>query len=143
MRLPAKIEYACKAAIELGLRYDGSKPINLGEISKAQNIPREFLVQLFIRLKSACVVNSVRGIEGGYYLTRDPSRVSLADIVSAVDDSIIGTNKKVERSVPGDAGSLIADVWMVINAEISRQMEHVTLEQLIAKLKNEQVTYYI
>jgi Rrf2 family protein len=145
MKIPAKVVYATKAVIELGLRHNGSQPVTLNAIVKAQNIPPEFLVQLLLRLKSAGMVNSARGLEGGYFLTRHPSQISLADIVRAIDDSIIDKHAD-KTSYPAwikHIDGILADIWLDINEEISRRLEQVTIDQLIAKLKDEQLTYQI
>ena len=86
MKLPAKSEYAFKAVIELAIRYNGENPIQLNVISDSQEIPKKFLIQILLRLKSAKIVNSSRGTAGGYFLAKPPSKVSLADVLMAVDD---------------------------------------------------------
>jgi len=141
MRLPAKIEYACKAIMELGLHYQLETPVQLNEISVAQQIPKQFLVQLMIRLKNAGLVKSTRGMAGGYSLTRAPAFISLADVFRAIDDSIItnGGNKKYRL----DSGRLISQIWEDISHEVSRRLEERRFDYLISKLKKEPVAYSI
>lgn len=143
MKLPAKIEYAYKAVLELSLRYDGDSPIQINTICEAQGIPKKFLVQLLLRLKNANIVNSSRGVAGGYYLTRPPSRISLADIFRAIDDTIIGSPKKAKSSKISDADRLISNILEDASRETVARLEGVTFDKLVSQLKKEQITYYI
>lgn len=143
MKLPAKIEYAYKAVLELALRYDGDNPIQIDTLCEAQGIPKKFLVQLLLRLKNANIINSVRGVAGGYYLTRPPSRISLADIFRAIDDTIIGSSKKAKTAKISDADRLISHILEDASRETVARLEGVTFDKLVSQLKKEQITYYI
>lgn len=143
MKIPAKIEYAYKAVLELAIRYRGNVPVQIHTISKAQGIPEKFLIHLLLSLKNANIVNSSRGVAGGYYLTRPPSRISLADLFKAIDDAIIGVPDKPKPGKGSEADRVIFDVWEKISRSAEKQLEEVTFDRLIAKIKNEQLTYYI
>ncbi|MBU2541638.1 MAG: Rrf2 family transcriptional regulator [Candidatus Omnitrophica bacterium] len=140
MRLSAKIEYACKAVIELALHYQHHRPVQLNDISKRQYIPKQFLVQIMIRLKNSGLVNSVRGIAGGYLLLKAPSQISLADVFRAVDDNILAVKGNVKSS---KAQTLINSIWNDLNSQLIQKLEGLTFDTLVAKIKNESVTYYI
>ncbi len=143
MKLPAKIRYATKAVLELALRYKTNTPVQIGTIAKLQNIPHNFLLQLLIRLKNAGVVNSSRGISGGYYLSKDPSKISLADVVRAVDDGIVESPKKSRPRRSADPSEVITDIWTDINEEVVKRLEEATFDKLAAKIKNEGLSYCI
>ncbi len=143
MKLPAKIEYAYKAVLELAIRYNADKPIQINTLCEAQGVPKKFLVQLLLHLKSANIVNSSRGVAGGYYLTRPPSRISLADIFRAIDDTIIGSPKKARAAKISDADRLISHILEDASRETIARLEGVTFDKLVSQLKKEQITYYI
>ncbi len=143
MKLPAKIEYAAKAVLELSLRYNADSPVQISAIAKSQNIPKNFLLQLLIRLKNAGLVASSRGVSGGYYLAKEPSRISLFDVVSSVDDSILEVAKRPRVQRSADSGRLIKDVWNSINMEVASRLKEETFDKLTALVKNEQPTYQI
>ena len=143
MKIPAKIEYAYKAILELAIRYKGDLPVQIHVISKAQNIPEKFLTHLLLQLKSANIVNSSRGVAGGYYLTRPPSRISLADLFKAIDDTIIGLPGKVRSTKGSQADKAIFNIWENISKSAEKQLEEVTFDKLITKIENEQLIYYI
>ena len=142
MKLPAKIEYAVKAVLELAIRSDGHKPVPLELIANTQQIPAKFLVQLLSRLKHAGVVDTVRGVTGGYALAKHPSKITLAEVFRAVDSHILETTKPSHRKGESEAGRLFHDIWADISCTLSKQLE-VTLEEMMARLRDGQLTYQI
>ena len=142
MKLPAKIEYAVKAVLELALRSDGGKPVPLELIAKSQQIPSQFLVQLLSHLKHAGVVDTVRGVTGGYALARHPSKITLAEVFRAVDSQILELPKLSVKKNESDAGRLFHGIWSDISCTLSKQLG-VTLEDLMAQLRETQMNYQI
>jgi len=142
MKLPAKIEYAVKAILELALRSGGEKPVPLELIARTQQIPAQFLVQLLLRLKNAGLVETARGVTGGYSLAKHPSQITLAAVFRAVDSHILEFPKPSSKKGDSDAGRLFSEIWTGISCTLSKQLE-VTLEELMAKLHNGQLTYQI
>ena len=143
MKLSAKVEYAFKAVVELALRYHDEAPVRVHAISRAQKIPQQFLVQLLLRLKDAHIVISTRGISGGYYLARPPSQISLADIVSAVDENSLDTAQGKAAGRAGEAERLLAGIWQGLNASARQKLEGITMDQVITRLKKEEPAYQI
>ncbi len=143
MKIPAKVLYACKAIAELSMHYDQDGPLQIKAISKAQNIPEKFLVQILIRLKNAGLVNSTRGVTGGYSLLKDPAVITLADVIRVIDDTIISANKINNQSTSGKADHLFVNTWNSINTTVVSQLEEITFDQIVAQLNNEPVNYCI
>jgi Rrf2 family cysteine metabolism transcriptional repressor len=85
MLFSAKAEYACVAMLELAARYSDTRPIRLADVADKHGISDRFLVQILLDLKRAGLVDSTRGASGGYALSRDPSEISLYDILRVVD----------------------------------------------------------
>jgi len=85
MKLSAKTEYACLAMLELAKEHDSGEPVQLRRIAEEHGIPARFLVQILLQLKGAALVASTRGAAGGYRLARSPAKISLADVVEAVE----------------------------------------------------------
>jgi Rrf2 family protein len=142
MRLPAKVEYACMAVLELSVRYARNLPVQLGEIASAQNIPEKFLIQILQKLKAAHIVSSSRGSAGGYFLAKDPASITIADVVRAVDSTIFEKPKaESPKNTPGK--ELILRTWNTLSNIIAVQLEQITFERLSNDLKNEQLTYNI
>lgn len=87
MKLSTKGRYAIIALVDLALVKDG-KLVSLGEISERQDISLPYLEQLFVRLRRAELVSSVRGPGGGYRLSRAPETIRIAEILGAVDETV-------------------------------------------------------
>src|SRR5580704_3444978 len=84
MHVTAKADYAVRAVVELA----GSKqesPRKVDEVAKAQGIPVSFLENILTQLRSSGIVRSQRGPEGGYWLSKPPDQVNLAQIIRAVE----------------------------------------------------------
>lgn len=86
MKLSTKGRYAMVALVDLATS-PGSLT-TLAEISRRQNISLPYLEQLFVRLRRAGLVDSVRGPGGGYRLARPPAGISVADVLGAVDETV-------------------------------------------------------
>jgi Rrf2 family transcriptional regulator, cysteine metabolism repressor len=143
MRLSAKVEYACLAALELAVRYQKNVPVQLAEIAGAQDIPEKFLTQIFQRIKAANIVNSARGVSGGYFLARRPSEITLADIIRAVDNTLLGSYGDDEIMDGSRGREIVLRSWCSISDCVTGQLEQVTLENLVNRMSNEQLNYQI
>ena len=100
MVVTQRSKYALRAILELSVHF-GEGPVSIGEIAKAQLIPARFLEAILAQLKRAKLVDSKRGNEGGYLLSRPPSLVSVGDVLRVVQ----GTLTEAEVSNPdGDNG---------------------------------------
>jgi Rrf2 family cysteine metabolism transcriptional repressor len=103
--ITSKSPYAVAALAELG-RAGGSEPVPIGELARRREMPVQFLEQLFAVLRRAGVVNSQRGVKGGYRFARDPSQVSVLEVVELLDgplgrdaDGVFGDASKAAREV--------------------------------------------
>jgi Rrf2 family protein len=85
--LSQRTRYAIRALLHLGDRY-GKGPVQLGEIAEAQNIPAKFLTVILSEMKRAGFVETMRGKEGGYWLSRPPTEITYGDIVRATRGSL-------------------------------------------------------
>lgn len=83
-----KVKYAIASLFELAKNYEQDIVMQKKEISKKQNIPESFLEQLLLILKRHNLVESIRGAKGGYKLKRPPEKISIFDIISALEGSI-------------------------------------------------------
>jgi Rrf2 family protein len=92
VKLSAKTEYACLAALELAVQHASGKPVRVGAIADRHGIPSPFLVQILSRLKGAGLVTSTRGVGGGYQLSRSPRDITLANVLDAMEGSEVPTS---------------------------------------------------
>ena len=139
MRVTAKSDYAVRAAIELADAQQGS-PRKMDDIAKAQDIPISFLENILTQLKSAGVVRSQRGPEGGYWLARPAAETTLAQIIRAVDGPLVGVRgqRPEEVSYVGAAEPL-ALVWIALRVNLRAVLELVTVDDIASRKLPESV----
>ena len=104
MKLNAKSRYAVMALADIA-SFSKQNPISLRDISLRQNISLVYLEQIFSKLKKNNIVKSIRGTNGGYMLSNNPSQIKLSDIFSAVDEHV-KTLKCKKESKKGCNGKL-------------------------------------
>ena len=131
MRLTTKGRFAVTAMVDLAMR-GGKAPVTLAAISERQKISLSYLEQLFGKLRRNNIVESVRGPGGGYYLARPGSKISIAEIVIAVDEPLDATKCGGLGNCQGDEQPCIThDLWMGLNESILDYLQAVTLQQLV------------
>ena len=82
--ITTKSPYAVQALAELG-RSGTSEPVPIGELARRRDVPVQFLEQLFATLRRAGVLRSQRGVKGGYSFGREPSEITVLEIVELLD----------------------------------------------------------
>ena len=142
MKLSAKVDYACRAVLELALRYNGTAPVQLSAIAREQKMPPNFLLQLLIRLKNAGVVKSARGVSGGYYLAKPPKEIRLSDVIRAVDDSVL-EEFSIINGRSGQGFDPFAAVWADMSRGIISCLDRVTFEELATQARPFEASYAI
>ena len=136
MRLTTKGRFAVTAMADLAMR-GGKAPVTLAAISERQKISLSYLEQLFGKLRRNNIVESVRGPGGGYYLARPSSKISIAEIVIAVDEPLDATKCGGLGNCQGDQQPCIThDLWMGLNEKIYGYLEEVSLQQLVESHTN-------
>jgi Rrf2 family protein len=134
MKLSTRGEYALRALLVLGLNY-GPHVVRIQTISAEQNIPKRFLEQILNDLKSAGVVESKRGVTGGYRLARPPQDITLAAIVRHIEGALAPISCVSERfyercSCPDEARCAIRSVMKEARDAVVKIVERVTVAEL-------------
>jgi Rrf2 family iron-sulfur cluster assembly transcriptional regulator len=120
MKLSTKGRYAVVALADLALQ-PGEGLVSLAEISRRQDISLPYLEQLFVKLRRAGLVASVRGPGGGYRLARPPEQIRVVDILAAVDETVnaMHTGVGATGGVSGTrAQSLANRLWEGLSAHV-------------------------
>ena len=139
MKLSVRGEYALRALLVLGLNYD--KPqVRIQTVSEEQNIPKRFLEQILNDLKSAGLVQSKRGVAGGYRLARPPEEISIAEIIRHIEGALAPVSCVSERfyekcSCPDESRCPIRAVMKEIREAVVRIAERVTIAELCARAR--------
>src|SRR4029077_11755861 len=134
MKLSLRGEYALRALLVLGLKYE-EPVVRIQTISQHQNIPKRFLEQILNDLKSAGIVQSRRGVTGGYKLARRPEEITLAAVVRHIEGALAPVSCVSERfyekcSCPDESRCAIRSAMKEIREAIVRVAERVTIAEL-------------
>ncbi len=87
MKLSTRSRYGLRAMLALAM-HEGTEPVMTKEIAERQNLPATYLEQLMLALRKAGLVVATRGARGGYVLAREPERMSLAQIIEALEGTL-------------------------------------------------------
>jgi Rrf2 family protein len=134
MKLSLRGEYALRALLVLGLNYE-QPVVRIQTISEQQNIPKRFLEQILNDLKSAGIVQSKRGVAGGYRLARRPEEITLAAVVRHIEGPLAPVSCVSERfyekcSCPDESRCAIRSVMKEIRDAVVKIAERVTIAEL-------------
>ena len=111
MQISAKADYAVRALIELAAQ--GGGPVKGERLAAAQQIPAKFLEAILAQLRQAGLLQSRRGAEGGYWLARPASEISLADIIRAADGPLASVRGQRPETVSYEgAARRLTEVWV-------------------------------
>lgn len=138
MRLTTKGRFAVTAMVDLAMR-QGRGPVTLAGISERQRISLSYLEQLFGKLRRAGVVSSVRGPGGGYNLAQPAQRVTVADLIAAVDEPLDATHCGGKENCLDDKRCMTHDLWARLNEKMYDYLASVTLADLVAHQHGKQV----
>ena len=141
MKLSTRGEYALRALLVLGQDYmEDDSVVRIQEISEQQNIPKRFLEQILNDLKSAHIVESKRGVAGGYRLSRPPEKINLAEVIRHIEGALAPVSCVSERfyekcSCPDEARCAIRSVMKEARDAVVKIVERVTIAELCERAK--------
>ena len=130
MKLSSKARYAVEAMFELGLHRDA--PVTLASIAEGQRISQSYMEQLFMRLRRAGLIEGARGPGGGYRLGAEPDQISIASIVTAVDDD---SSRSRNKGAPPHADTTL--MWNELSGRIHDFLSDVSLGQLVEEYRQD------
>ena len=116
MKISQKLEYACRALVQLAKSYDGKTLTRLDDLAQREAVSANFLVQILNDLRRAGIIDSRRGASGGYILSRPAENITLRQVVDAVEPSQL-QNTALEQ---GQSGSAVRRAWETVSHETCR-----------------------
>ena len=141
MRISAKAEYACVAMFELALTREDTQPAPIKSIADQHGISPRFLVQILLQLKAAGLVTSTRGASGGYHLARSPERISLADIINAVE-SPTPLRPGLREASLSPAQQALRGIWQDIDNLEQTFLRELKLAEFVRRTQQDGVLTY-
>lgn len=132
MRLSTRAQYAVRAMVDLAIHSQG-KPVSLKEIARREDIPLNYLEQLFLRLKRGNIVRSVRGPGGGYIIARQSSQIMIGEIVATVEEPLNPVSCLDEGSAACTKVSrcVTHDIWKGLGERIRGFLDSISLEEAV------------
>jgi Rrf2 family protein len=136
MRITTWTEYSLIITLNLARRGGtDAAPVAARELAETERLPADYVEQILLRLRRAGIVESVRGAKGGYFLARDPSGITVRDVMTASEHQTFEMNCDShpvdgERCAPGSACA-IRPVWQALQQRIDDFLSSVTLSDLL------------
>ena len=126
MKVSQKLDYACRALLHLAGAHGSRAILRAEDIALAEGIPTSFLAQILNELKRNDFVTSRRGKTGGWRLQREPSEISVLQVVEALEPTLLATQEKN----PGRFGAATAEVWNSTREATRQTLAEATLDQV-------------
>ncbi len=134
MRLSAKGRYALAATTSMAGNLDTNEYITLISISEKLDISKIYLEQVFSLLKHGGIVNSIKGSQGGYQLSRSPMQITVYDILSAVETALFeNTEATIKDKAPDIEAALNLTIFDPLDAVIKSTLQKITLYDLVSE----------
>ncbi|MCI9151542.1 MAG: RrF2 family transcriptional regulator [Lachnospiraceae bacterium] len=144
MKLSTKGRYGLRAFIDLAV-YGEEGPVSLTSIAARQEISLNYLEQLMAKLRKAGLVESIRGVNGGYRLARPAEEISVGAVLRALEGDLkpvecAGIDAGKESHCTGSGTCVSRIVWKRINDSINNTVDSIFIGELVRESKNINIT---
>jgi Rrf2 family protein len=139
VKLSVKSDYAARAVLWLAHHYPEGVARTVEEMATAHGIPPNYLVQILIELKSARIVKSQRGKEGGYLLARPPANITFGDVLRCVHGEIFDSPALNDPKNPPE----LREAWGRLRLAVNHTADSITFQELLEQSAEKGKMYYI
>lgn len=129
VKLSNKGRYAVRALFDIAF-YNEGQPTQVKDIAEREGVPPRFLEQIFQDLKRAGIVGSKRGPQGGYRLARSADRISLGDIVRALEGPLVLGDGAATTRAGVDSLAVLDDVFKDLSSRVEACFDSVTIDDI-------------
>lgn len=140
MKISSRLDYALSCLLRVADSYPAGKLVSVREITEKERLEFDYVEKLLIRFKKAGILKSIRGRLGGYKLTAHPNKISVKDIVRAVEGEtleLVCFRKGRRRRCVHLDDCMVRCFWMKLRENIDEFLDGHTLEDLL-KLRREE-----
>lgn len=140
MKVSTRGDYASRALLSLALHVDESGPTSVRDIAERTGLPQPYLEQILLALKGAGLVRSKRGVGGGYVLAQAPEKITLSEILAAVDGPIVLGDfgePHTEGACDHEGQCVLLAVWADVGGRMRELLDHLTLSDLVTMARGE------
>ena len=138
MKLSTKGRYAVTAMMDLAI-HEMYGPVTLADISTCQGISLSYLEQIFARLRRSGLITDTRGPRGGYRLARSAEQITVADIISAVNERMDVTRCNGKEDCQDGDRCLTHELWADLSMQIHEFLDGITLAQFAERPRVQEV----
>ena len=131
VKVSTRGDYAARALLSLALHGE-DRPTSVKEIAERTSLPQPYLEQILLALKGAGLVRSKRGVGGGYVLARPPEKITLADILAAVEGPLTTLMEDHDHC---EGHCILQEVWVCVSEEMRQLLEGFTLAELVERTR--------
>lgn len=138
MKFGVGVDYSLKALLVLSERYPSTQPLRVEEIAVSQGVPENYLRRLLIELKRGGLVASQKGPSGGYLLARHPAKITMAEVVQAIEGDYAPVeclDEAANSICPREQACAMREVWREVRDSVLAVLQRTTLESLARKRK--------
>jgi Rrf2 family cysteine metabolism transcriptional repressor len=139
MKLSAKSDYAARAVLWLARRHGDGVARRAEDMASEQGIPANYLVQILIELKSAQIVKSRRGKDGGYLLARRPSEITLGQVIRCVHGQVFDSTALADSQCPPE----LREAWLSLQRTLNDAADAINFQKLLDLASGKEKMYYI
>lgn len=142
MKLSAKSRYALASLVKMALVHESQPTVTVLEIAEELEISKIYLERIFSELRRGEVVGSIKGAQGGYYLTRAPKEITLYDILESVEPALFSENDEtVSQASQKIERALVQMVYQPMREGLSNTLTAITLADIALEAQGEEGNY--
>ncbi len=142
MKISTRTRYGVRAMVDLATHYR-DKPILVREIAERQSVSAKYLEHIMLALKKAGLVESMSGAKGGYLLMKEPSTITLLDVVKVLEGSMSPVPCVDHREMCDRSGYCrVVDVWDKVREAIDGVLSSVTIKDLVPEDESRDELFY-
>ena len=138
VRVSTRGDYASRALLSLALGADLAAPTSVRDLAKRTGLPQPYLEQILLSLKGVGLVRSKRGVGGGYVLARPAERITLAEIVAAVDGPIVAGDfgePHADGACDHEGQCVLLAVWADVGETIRTHLQSYSLADMVNRAR--------
>ena len=134
MKLKASVDYGVRAVMYLAIKGD---TCSSREISEEMSVPRDYLIQLALRLRNAGLIKARPGKNGGYILARKPEDISIGDILDAFDNDLKHVRQPMKKgSKASESAQKVREMHSMVLSSLNRYLATISVKDLVDSLQD-------
>ncbi len=136
MKFSTRVEYGMLALTDIALYSERGSSVSAPDIAEREGISQKYLEQILTQLKQAGLIRAQKGLRGGYTLARSAEEICVADILNALDNSILEPQDQAEHEERSLRTAVNTCLWEKINQNLVRYAESRTLYELVHECRD-------